>query len=210
MNGAWSCPVCGSRSRHYNRARLALVCDQCGRAVVDPEQELQRRQYDRAMQLAREHLRVGNWDQCRRTVQPWLDRYPAERLNYQLLLATATRGYTDLLLSDFQGAADARGYWEKLAALRGLNAAMTSYAARRIHARKQQLRRTRNVTVTAMLLAGGVVLAAGALGNGLLLMAAMLAAVVLLHKLWQSLKPVESIRALRRIEAGQFQNPFDI
>lgn len=211
MDGLWSCPACGSRSRHYNRARLAMVCDQCGRAVPDPQQDEQRRQYDRAMQSAREHLRVGNWEQCRSAVQPWLYRYPSEKLMYQLLLAACTKGYTDLLLLDRPTLSQARSCWEKLAVLHGINGVMRDYARRRIHAcQQQQLNRSRRITLIAIALAVGMLVIGAAVGNGLLWIAGLLGAVALVRKVWQRYDPAGTARNLRRINAGQIENPFDI
>lgn len=210
MDGLWSCPACGSRGRHYNRARLAMVCDQCGRAVPDPQQDQQRQQYDRAMQTAREHLRVGNWEQCRSAVQPWLYRYPSEKLMYQLLLAAWTCGYTDLLLTDHSGVAQARNCWDKLTVLHGINGTMRQYERRRIHAQKQQLIRRRRIVISALILAAGMLVIGGVIGNGLLWLAGLLGAVVLTHKVWQRYDPAGTLRDLQRINAGQIHNPFDI
>ena len=210
MDGLWSCPACGSRGRHYNRTRLAMVCDQCGRAVPDPQQDQQRQQYDRAMQTAREHLRVGNWEQCRSAVQPWLYRYPSEKLMYQLLLAAWTCGYGDLLLTDQSGVAQARNCWEKLTVLHGINGVMRDYARRRIHARQQQLKHRRRMILIAVLLAAGMLVVGSAVGNGLLWFLGLLGAVLLVRQVCQRYDPAGTARDLRRITAGQIENPFDI
>ena len=96
----WRCPYCGSRTKRYSPARRAILCEQCRHPVEDPEEDLRRRDYDRTLALAGDHLRVGNWDACRQVLQPLCDQNPADaRLYGMLLAAIATQLMINAVLS---------------------------------------------------------------------------------------------------------------
>lgn len=137
----WTCPVCGCSSKHYSSRYMRDACDQCGHPVRDPAADLQRQSIDRTIALAKDHLRVGNWESCIYLIEPLCTKAPADDRLYLILLAAATKGYTDYLLTDAQSAmrSKAFAYWEKLYSLHVVNGVMQRYAA----ARRAELQRTR-------------------------------------------------------------------
>lgn len=145
MNNNWRCPQCGCNSYHYSHTRGNKVCDQCGHVIMSTQQMEENIAYDRNIALAKEHLRVGNWDDCIRLVKPLCAKRPADKQLYLILLASITKGYEDFLFCDTNRRKEACEYWRKLINLRCVNGAMKEYALRR--RKKEEEMRNRDIAI---------------------------------------------------------------
>ena len=128
METRWHCPVCGCPGRHYNETRMTIVCDQCGHSADDETSAESRRSFDRAVAFAKEHLRVGNFTECKNLIKPFCYDNPNNAKLYLLLLAAETKGYSDYFMDDDNSRHAARDYWDKLERLRSVNTVMRDYA----------------------------------------------------------------------------------
>ena len=136
METRWHCPICGCPTRHYNQARMTIVCDQCGYSADDETSAEDRRSFDRAVAFAKEHLRAGNYTECKNLIQPFCYQNPNNAKLYLILLAAETKGYSDYIMEDNDSRHRARDYWDKLERLRSVNTVMREYA-REANAKKK-------------------------------------------------------------------------
>ena len=138
------CIRCGCSSFHYNRTRLRMECDSCGRPVYDAQKEAQLEQYDRAYTQAMGHLCAGNWSQTISILKPFWEQYPTEKKLYLGVLRAATRDFTDLsMLTDSERTAASEA-WDKLVRLQGVSREMIRYAGMRQEMYRAGLRREAN------------------------------------------------------------------
>ena len=137
----WRCPRCGNSSKHYSSMRLAEVCDLCGQPVEDQTLISQRQSYDRAMFLAQQHLRVGNWQECRSLLQPLCSQNPADHRLYLTMFEALTCGYSDYLTdwSDRSARSEAESCWDRLQRLNKVSSRMHTYAMERKRVCEQKL-----------------------------------------------------------------------
>ena len=140
METRWHCPICGCTGRHYNESRMTIVCDQCGHSSDDETSAEERRSFDRAVAFAKEHLRVGNWTECKNLIQPFCYQNPNNAKLYLILLAAETKGYTDYIMEDNDSRRRARDYWDKLERLRSVNTVMRDYAIEANARKKARIR----------------------------------------------------------------------
>ena len=115
------CPQCGCTSFHYNPRRMKIVCNMCGHAI-DDEQEQQRRQaYDRNFYEATQNIRVGNYGTALSTLNSLKNQYVADPRIYQAIQQAASEDYhleaDDLSADKMSVLADS---WEKLTRLNAL------------------------------------------------------------------------------------------
>lgn len=151
----WRCPGCGATTYHYDPRTLRLVCDFCP-TPVSSEAELQARlQFDRTVALARQHLTVGNYKECKNLIKPLTASYPADKQLYLLLLACSTESYTVTDFIDYAARAEAAGYWDKLERLNCVNGVMLDYA-RRCMDKRAAGKKKGVIAMTIYLLASGV------------------------------------------------------
>lgn len=208
MPSRWSCPSCGCTSSHYNSTRMAMVCDQCGRAVSDPQREAQRQQYDRTVKHATEHLRVGNWDESRAAILPLCSLYPSNAKLYLILLAALTHGYTDFLLNDPFRCREAAEYWSKLENLHSVNQTMRNYAVRRKQEQLSQLIKTRNIAVAVLIALSLSLMISAAAGVAWLSVCVLLTGGIILWHLLSQTRLIQVAKAIRSINTSTCTNPF--
>lgn len=131
MNENWICPQCGGSVVHFNSDKMVTECIFCGFEVKTEAERQADLDFQRNMAIARQNLRVGNWEEARKLVEPYEKSKPSDKQVYLILLAAVTKGYEDYLLDDPLDYYDAKVYWEKLRRLRCVNAVMQDYARRR-------------------------------------------------------------------------------
>lgn len=132
MSNLWTCPQCGGHTNHFNRTVNGLVCDSCGMRVQSEAEREEDINFERSMVLARDHLRVGNWEEAKQLVMPFCESRPADKQLYLMLLVAVTKCFTDFLLNDYAKRKEAAGYWDKLERLGCVNSMMREYANQRI------------------------------------------------------------------------------
>lgn len=131
MDNSWICEECGGKSSHFNSSRGCLVCDICGAEVRSKDELNANIVFQKDMALARQHLKVGNWDEAKRIVKPYENSRPAEKQVYLYLLVATTKCFEDFLLDDPVADSEAAKYYDKLKRLGCVNSAMINYAKRR-------------------------------------------------------------------------------
>lgn len=140
----WMCPYCGSRTYHYDRARIQNRCNGCGRPVDDRQQMEQQLQYDRTLANARNHLSAGNWAQAISLLNPLLNQRPTDYRLYSAILSAATMNYADYETKD-TGMRDWGYYaWDKLERFNRLDDRMRRYGEKRYDLYVSKLTATRN------------------------------------------------------------------
>lgn len=145
------CPQCGCTSFHYNPRRMKIVCNMCGHAI-DDEQEQQRRQaYDRNFYEATQNIRVGNYGTALSTLNSLKNQYVADPRTYQAIQQAASEDYhleaDDLSADKMSVLADS---WEKLTRLNALTGQIRRYGYK-IHARRiEKLQKKRKISVFMM------------------------------------------------------------
>lgn len=206
----WTCPVCGSRSWHYDRASMQNKCDGCGRLVDDRQQNQQLMQYDRTVANARDHLRAGNWHQTVSLLQPLLRDRPAEVRLHQLILQAATREYRDFEMNDSALRTAASEAWNRLARLNGLTGEMLRYSQKFYAKRMEKMTAIRNRFLTYVLIASVLILLMsanmGEYGEGTV----VIMGAVTFWALYKAVKvhPSGAIRALSAPRPDWSDNPF--
>lgn len=208
-NENWRCPRCGNTTKHYSSARLAEVCDLCGHPVEDHALVSQRQSYDRTMALAQQHLRVGNWKECRTMLQPLSGQNPADSRLYTMMFEALTCSYTDYLngISDTSARKEAEGCWDRLERLNKITSRMRTYASERKRACEQRLLHDLHVgLVFAMLMAVCIIMIAFAsvwwTVALLILAAGFLSFLTLLEG------PIRTWMQLRELQSGAVSNPM--
>lgn len=156
MSTAWVCPRCGCNSNHFSSSRCSLVCDSCGTEVKTEVERQEELDFQRKMALAKNHLRVGNWDEAKRIVKPYEHSRPADKQVYLYLLVATTKCFEDYLIEDSAAFQEAEIYWDKLTRLGCVNSAMRNYADDR--AAKLKLLREEFVTKKTLLITISMVL----------------------------------------------------
>lgn len=131
MNHGWTCPQCGGNSYHFSSSRGCMVCDTCGTEMWSEAERNEDLNYQKNMALARQHLKVGNWNEAKRLVLPYANSRPTDKQVYLILLAAVTKCYDDFLIEDPNARTEAAQYWEKLERLGCVNSAMVRYSQRR-------------------------------------------------------------------------------
>lgn len=131
MNNTWICPQCGGNSYHFSSSRCCLICDTCGTKVQSEAERSAELNFQKNIALARQHLRVGNWDEAKKLAKEYENSRPTEKQIYLILLAAVTKCYEDLLINDSEARSEALTYWKKLERLGCVNSAMISYSQRR-------------------------------------------------------------------------------
>lgn len=131
MNNLWVCPHCGGNTNRFSASRGYIVCGTCGTEVLTETEQNADLDFQRNMALAKQHLSVGNWDDAKRIVKPYLASKPAEKQVYLYLLIATTKCFEDLLLDNSIASKEAADYWIKLENLGFVNSAMVNYAERR-------------------------------------------------------------------------------
>lgn len=131
MSTAWVCPRCGCNSNHFSSSRCSLVCDSCGTEVKTEVERQEELDFQRKMALAKNHLRVGNWDEAKRIVKPYEHSRPADKQVYLYLLVATTKCFEDYLIEDTAARQEAEIYWDKLTRLGCVNSAMKDYVYER-------------------------------------------------------------------------------
>ena len=150
MSDRWMCPICGSTTKRLNKERMVLVCEGCGRDVRSEEETKAELDYLKNMSLARDNLSVGNWDEVKRLVKPYVKSKPADKQLYLMLLSAETKGYTDMRMADWSSLENAGEYWNKLERSKCVNQLMKEYAWRR---RKEYSRmKERQFAITMILI----------------------------------------------------------
>ena len=147
MSNVWSCPFCGANRNHFNTERNVLVCDTCGNEVQTEFEAGLQLKYEKDIALARQHLKVGNWNDAKRIISPYCVTRPADRLIYLLLLDAVTKQYTDYLLDNSPAKKEAAGYWDKLERLGCVNNVMIDYS----NARIDHMERVKSVNARIMM-----------------------------------------------------------
>ena len=132
MASTWTCHVCGGTTKEYDPTLRCVVCLGCGTPVSDEEQN-ERAGYERSKALARDHLRVGNWYEAKRLIEPLCSSRPADKELYLILLFAVTKNLSDFLYGKRDGCfrADAAQYWDKLEKLKCVTHLMKEYARKR-------------------------------------------------------------------------------
>ncbi len=148
MSNDWTCPFCGANRNHFNMERNVLVCDTCGNEVQTEFEAGLQLKYEKDIALARQHLKVGNWNDVKRIISPYCVTRPADRMIYLILLDAVTKQYTDYILDNSLLKKEAAGYWDKLERLGCINNVMVDYA----NARIDHMERTRSVNTQTMML----------------------------------------------------------
>lgn len=128
------CPQCGCTSFHYNPRHMKIVCNMCGYAI-DNEQEQQRRQaYDHRFYEAAQNMRVGNYDTALSMLNALKSQYVAEPRIYQTIQQAASEdfhlGADDLSADKMSVMADS---WDKLMRLNGMTGQIRRYGYK-VHA----------------------------------------------------------------------------
>ena len=154
MNANWRCSRCGCTGKHYNSNIAGYVCNQCGHPVDSYENEQVRANYDRAILNAKDHMRVGNWQECINIVEPVVNTRPADFRAYSVLLAALTSGYTDYLIQDIYKRNKAADCWDKLMALRKINAYMRDYQSKREQEIRQYYGDRMHLAITLFVIVG--------------------------------------------------------
>ena len=206
----WTCPRCGSRNYHYDRARIQNRCSGCGHPVDDQQQMQQMMQYDRTLANAGEHLRAGNWNQAVSLIQPLVRDRPADVRLYQMILKAATREFRDYEMNDPSLRAAASDAWDKLVRLNGLTGEMLHYSRTRYEKHMAKMEAIRNKFLTYILIAAGLFFYIGSTmatcGEGMCL----LLAACMIWALYRAVKthPSNALRALRASPPAWSANPF--
>lgn len=128
MSTTWVCPRCGCNTNHFSSSKCSLVCDACGTEVRTEAEMQEELNFQRNMALAKNHLKVGNWDEAKRIVKPYEHSRPADKQIYLYLLVATTKCFEDYLLEDSVECQEAEIYWNKLTRLGCVNSAMRNYA----------------------------------------------------------------------------------
>jgi len=131
MSVTWVCSVCGCNSNHVSRTKGCLVCDSCGTEVRSEAEKQEELNYQRNMVLAKNHLKVGNWEEAKRIVKPYANSRPSDKQVYLYLLVATTKCFEDFLLDNPAANEEAEIYWDKLRRLGCVNSAMIKYSQRR-------------------------------------------------------------------------------
>lgn len=131
MSVTWICPRCGCNSNHFSSSKCSLVCDSCGTEVKTEAERQEELNYQRNMALAKNHLKVGNWEEAKKIVRPYEHSRPADIQVYLFLLVATTKCFEDYLINDPVASKEAEMYWDKLSRLGCVNAAMVNYSERR-------------------------------------------------------------------------------
>lgn len=132
MANTWTCHVCGGTTKEYDPTQRCVVCLGCGTPVSEVEQN-ERAGYERSKALARDHLRVGNWYEAKRLIEPLCSSRPADKELYLMLLCSVTKNLSDFLyeICDDSLREEAAKYWDKLEKLRCVTHLMKEYARKR-------------------------------------------------------------------------------
>lgn len=128
MSTAWVCPRCGCNSNHFSSSKCSLVCDSCGTEVKTEVERQEELNFQRNMALARNHLKVGNWNEAKQIVKQYEHSRPADKQVYLYLLVATTKCFEDYLIDDSAACQEAEEYWDKLTRLGCVNSAMRNYA----------------------------------------------------------------------------------
>ena len=128
MSTAWVCPRCGCNSNHFSSSKCSLVCDSCGTEVKTEVERQEELNFQRNMALARNHLKVGNWNEAKQIVKQYKQSRPADKQVYLYLLVATTKCFEDYLIDDSAACQEAEEYWDKLTRLGCVNSAMRNYA----------------------------------------------------------------------------------
>lgn len=128
MSTIWVCPRCGCNSNHFSSSKCSLVCDSCGTEVKTEVERQEELNFQRNMALAKNHLKVGNWDEAKQIVKQYERSRPADKQVYLYLLVATTKCFEDYLIEDSVACQEAEVYWDKLTRLGCVNSAMRNYA----------------------------------------------------------------------------------
>ena len=131
MSATWICTVCGCNENRIHKTKGCLVCSSCGTEVRTEAERQEELNYQRNMVLAKNHLRVGNWDEAKRIVKPYANSRPSDKQVYLYLLVATTKCFEDYLIDNSAANQEAEMYWDKLRRLGCVNSAMINYAERR-------------------------------------------------------------------------------
>ena len=131
MSATWICSKCGGNSNHFSTSKSALVCDSCGTEIRTDTERQEELNYQRNMALAKNHLKVGNWEDAKRIVKPYENSRPADKRVYLYLLVATTKCFEDFLLDNPSTSQEVDVYWDKLRRLGCINSAMVNYFDRR-------------------------------------------------------------------------------
>lgn len=140
------CPQCGCTSFHYNPRHMKIVCNMCGYAI-DNEQEQQRHQaYDHRFYEAAQNMRVGNYDTALSMLNALKSQYVAEARIYQTIQQAASEdfhlGADDLSADKMSVMADS---WDKLMRLNGMTGQIRRYGYKVHAARIEKLQKKRKI-----------------------------------------------------------------
>lgn len=131
MSDSWICLRCGCSSNHFSSSKGSLVCDSCGTEIRTEAERQEELNYQRNMALAKNHLKVGNWDEAKRIVKPYEHSRPADKQVYLYLLVATTKCFEDYLINNPVASEEAEIYWDKLSRLGCVNSEMVNYSERR-------------------------------------------------------------------------------
>lgn len=208
MNDRRMCSRCGCSSFHYSSREVRIICDQCGHPFYDPILDHQQQTYDRNLKLAREHLRVGNWDDSKNLVKPLCHHNPSDPQLYLILLASITQGYNNYLCDNIQEQKEAAVYWDKLVSLRSVNSVMRAYAQKRKAETIAKLMNKRDV-IYALLFGIAVTLIFSAILTSIF--SRILSFSISCFILWRLISfhnPLKVIQELKRQRSSPNDNPF--
>ncbi len=125
------CSQCGGKSFHFSPQKRSIVCDVCGHIYLTESEENSSFDYERQLQLAHDHLLVGNWSEAERIANRFLYDKPANKELYEIQLAAITKNYSEAYISDPQLRSRAADIWEKRSRLGSLSCDMESYQTKR-------------------------------------------------------------------------------
>lgn len=151
---AWRCPVCGGTFKHIDLNSGLYKCDSCGTEVTSAEDEKKRLYYAQTMKLAKDNMKVGNWDKAKQLAYGLMKDYPSDAALYLIAMAAVTKGYTDVLVNNSTTAQrnEAAWCWDKLEALNAVNSVMVEYRERRREALKIENKRVKRL-ITCLVIA---------------------------------------------------------
>lgn len=207
---SWVCSRCGSRSYHYNRQRIQNICDDCGHPIVDLQREQQMMQYDRAYDVALQHLRAGNWMQSITQLQALINQYPADVRLYKALLQAATKDYSDYEMQDENLRSNASNAWNKLVRLASIDSSMINYSRSKYIKYRQEIQAQSN-RVTFWIFASGLSIVIAVLFShasfNIFSFFLVIAASISLYKLYK-LSPIMTLKRQLEKTVDLKENPF--
>lgn len=209
MNSSWYCLRCGCSSKHYSTRIAGYVCDQCGHPVIEEGDENQRKNYDKTVLLAKEHIRVANYSEAKKLVIPLCSQRPADAQLYIMLFECVTQKYEDLLLHNTVAQREAEGYWDKLMNLDSITPQMQCYQRQRERVMRDEVRiQCEKNEILILIISLVALLIPVVVRFGFWIKTVYITTVVLLIIVLLCNHPFHTLKRYLYLDRNRYENPF--